>query len=108
MDFIECLPESEGYINILVMVDRLMKQAIFVPTHNSIDALGLANLFIQNVFSKHGVPSHVTSNRETEFISKFFRSLAQALDMKLHFSAEYHPEADGQTECMNQTLEQYL
>jgi len=28
--------------------------------------------------------------------------------MRLHFTSGYHPEGDGQTECMNQTLEQYL
>jgi len=28
--------------------------------------------------------------------------------MQLHFTSGYHPEGDGQTECMNQTLEQYL
>jgi len=54
MDFIECLPESEGHTDILVVVDRLTKQAIFVPTHSSIDAAGLTNLFVQNILSKHG------------------------------------------------------
>jgi IS30 family transposase len=61
-----------------------------------------------HVFSKHGVPSYVTSNRGSEFISHFFKSLGKALDMKLHFTSGYHPEGDGQTECVNQTLEQYL
>jgi len=28
--------------------------------------------------------------------------------MRLHFTSGYHPEGDGQTERMNQTLEQYL
>ena len=28
--------------------------------------------------------------------------------MKCHFTSGYHPEGNGQTECMNQTLEQYL
>jgi len=68
----------------------------------------LAELFIKHVFSKHGVPSHVTSDRGTEFVSKFFRSLANALDMRLHFTSGYHPEADGQTERTNQTLKQFL
>jgi len=48
------------------------------------------------------------SNRGTEFTSKFFKALAVALDMKLYFTAGYHPEADRQTERTNQTLEQYL
>jgi len=38
----------------------------------------------------------------------FFRSLGTALDMNLHFTSGYHPEGDGQTEQVNQTLEQYL
>jgi len=108
MDFIERLPESNSYTDILVIVDRLTKQAIFVPIHYSLDAAGLAQLFVQNIFSKHRVPSHVTSDRGTEFISRFFKSLALALEMQLHFLAGYHPKADGQTEHTNQTLEQYL
>ena len=43
-----------------------------------------------------------------EFISAFFCSLGKVLDTKLHFTSGYHPEGDGQTECANQTLEQYL
>ena len=68
----------------------------------------LAKLFILHVFSKHGVPSHVTSNHGMEFISAFFCSLCKVLDMKLHFTSGYHPEGDGQTEHANQTLKQYL
>src|ERR1700677_2173998 len=68
----------------------------------------LAQLFILHVFSKHRVPSHVTSDHGTEFILHFFKSLGKALNMKLHFTSRYHPEGDRQTECTNQTLEQYL
>jgi len=68
----------------------------------------LAELFVRHIFSKHEVPSHVTSDQETEFVSKFFRSLANVLDMKLHFTSGYHPEVNGQTEHTNQTLKQFL
>ena len=108
MDLIEKLPISDGYTDILVVVDRLSKQAIFIPTHETMDAPGLARLFLIHVFSKHGVPSHVTSDRGSEFVSHFFRSLGTVLDMELHFTSGYHPEGDGQTERVNQTLEQYL
>ena len=108
MDFIEKLPQSSGYTSILVIVDRLSKQSLFIPTHDTITSQQLAQLFVLHVFSKHGVPSHVTSDRGTEFVSHFFRSLGTALDMKLHFTSGYHPEGDGQTERTNQTLEQYL
>ena len=108
MDFIEHLLTSEGFTSILVVVDHFTKQGIFIPTYNTITSAQLAELFVVHMFSKHGVPSHITSDRGSEFVSHFFRSLGKALDMKLHFTSRYHPEGDGQTERVNQTLEQYL
>ena len=108
MDFIEQLPSSEGYTDILVVVDRLTKQAVFTPTVRTIDTKELANLFIRDVFAKHGAPAHITSDCGSEFVSKFFKSLATVLDVRLHFTSGYHPEANSQTERTNQTLEQYL
>ena len=108
MDFIEKLLSSSGFDTILVIVDRLTKQVIFIPAHDTITSVDLAHLFVLHMFSKHGIPSHVTSDRGSEFVSNFFRSLGTALDMWLHFTSGYHPEGDGQTECTNQTLKQYL
>ena len=65
-------------------------------------------LFILYMFSKYSVSSHVTSNRGLEFMLNFFCLLGIALDMWLHFTSDYHPEGDGQTEHMNQTFKQYL
>jgi len=108
MDFIEKLLSSSGFDTILVIVDQLSKQAIFIPTHDTITLAELACLFVTHVFSKHGVSSHVTSDHGSEFVSHFFCSLGTALDMRLHFTSGYHPEANGQAEWTNQTLERYL
>src|SRR5258705_6035727 len=108
MDFIEQLPLSEGFTAILVIMDRLTKQSLFIPTHNMVDAPQLAQLFLTHVFLKHGAPGHVTSNCGTEFMSHFFHSLGSLLSMKLHFTSGYHLEGDGQMERINQVLEQYL
>jgi len=62
MDFLEQLPDSSGYTAILVIIDRLSKQAIFIPTHDTITSPDLARLFLLHVFSKHGIPSHVNSD----------------------------------------------
>ena len=73
MDFIEQLLDSKEFTAILVVVvDRFTKQALFIPTHNTITSAQLAELFIIHVFSKHGVPSHVTSDQGSEFVSCFF------------------------------------
>src|SRR3979490_2524585 len=95
MDFIEQLPPSSGFTFILVIVCRLTKQSIFIPTVDMITSAELAKLFVLHVFSKHGIPSHVTSDQGSEFVSHFFRSLSKALDMCLHFTLGYHPEANG-------------
>src|SRR6266481_678433 len=72
MDFIEKLPKSSGYTSILVVVDRLSKQSLFILTYATITSQQLAQLFVLHVFSKHCVPSHVTSDRGSELISHFF------------------------------------
>ncbi len=62
MDFIEQLLDSNGFTAILVVIDRASKQAIFIPTHDTINSEELARLFVIHVFSKHGVPDHITSD----------------------------------------------
>jgi len=81
MDFIEKLLLSSRFDTILVIVNQLTKQVIFISAHDTITSVDLARLFILHMFFKHSVPSHVTSNRGLEFVSNFFRSLGIALDM---------------------------
>ena len=101
-------PDTDNHSAILVIVDHLTKQSLFIPTHDAIDSPELAQLFLTHVFSKHGTLSHVMSNQGSEFVSHFFQSLRKLLWMELHFTSGYHPEGDGQMECLNQVLEQYL
>jgi len=108
MDLIEHLPSSSGYDAILVIINHLLKQGIFIPTHDTLTAVQLTDLFVMYVFFKHRVLFHITSDRGSKFISHFFRGLRKALDMKLHFTSSYHPEGDSQTKHINQTLKQYL
>ena len=89
-------------------MDQLLKQSILIPTHNTITSAKLTKLFLIHIFSKLRVPLHVTSDWGSKFMSSFFQTLGKALDMKLHFTSSYHPKGEGQTECTNQTLEQYL
>ena len=72
IDFIEKLPSFSGFDTILVIVNRLTKQTIFILAHNTIMSTDLAHLFILHVFSKHSVLSHVTSDKGSEFVSNFF------------------------------------
>jgi hypothetical protein len=72
MAFIKQLPASSKFTAILVIIDRFNKQAIFIPTTDKVTSQDLAHLFVLHVFSKHRVPSHVTSGRGSEFVSHFW------------------------------------
>jgi hypothetical protein len=108
MDFIEELPTSNGFNAILVIVERLTKIGFFIPCNTDITSEGVAKLYLQHIFSKHGIPSDVVSDRGSEFTSHFWRSLGKLLNMNLRLSTAYHPQTDGQTERTNQILETYL
>jgi len=108
MDFIEGLPVSDGYDMILVIVCRFTKMALFIPTYRDIDAEVLASIFLRHVFAKHGTPSDIVSDRGKLFVAQFWRSLCNLLGIKVNLSTAYHPQTDGQTERINQILEQYL
>jgi len=81
MDFIKKLLSFSGFDTILVIVDQLTKQVIFIPAHNTITSTALAYLFILHMFSKHSILFYVTSNRGLEFVFNFFHFLSTALDI---------------------------
>ena len=108
MDLITDLPESDSFDTILVIVDRLTKMALFIPTTKSVTAEQFADLFILHVFAKHGLPENMTSDRGTQWRNEFFDSLSKLLRVQVRLSTAHHPQTDGQTERVNQILEQYL
>lgn len=93
---------------ILVIVDQLFKQAIFVPMVDTITLYDLAKLLMIHIFLKHGVLSHIICNQRSESVLNFFQSLGTILNMQLHFISRYYFEKNSQIEHTNQILEQYL
>jgi len=108
LDFILGLPKSDGYTKIWVIVNRFSKMAHFIPLRTEEHIKELALTFVKGIWRLHGLPESIVSDRDTRFTSKFWTSLMQLLQVKLNLSNAFHPESDGQTEKVNQTLEQYL
>ncbi|EKV17987.1 Retrotransposon polyprotein, putative [Penicillium digitatum PHI26] len=109
MDFITKLPVSEGQHDmIMVIVDRLTKYAYMIPTTETIDANQMANIVLRHVVANHGLPSKITSDRDKLFTSNMWQSFADQMGIELRLSTAYHPQTNGQTERVNQTLKQYL
>jgi hypothetical protein len=108
MDFIVHLPLSNGYNAICVMVDAFTKAAKFEPCTVNVKAPDLAEIFLRRVISYHGIPEYIVTDRGTQFTSNFWRSLNARMGTSLGFSTADHPRTDGQTEIVNQWLDQYL
>lgn len=108
MDEIQDLPLSNGYDRILVFVDRLTKMAHFIPAQGTDSARDLAGHFLQHVFRLHGLPADIVSDRGSKFTSKWWKEFLRMLDVKPNLSTAFHPETDGQTERVNQSIEQHL
>jgi hypothetical protein len=108
MDFIEGLPKSNGKEVILVVVDRLTKFAHFVPLSHPYTVQTVAQAFIDNVMKLHGPPIAIVSERDRIFTSNMWKDIFKALDVQLRYSLAYHPQSDGQTERVNQCVENYL
>ena len=108
VDFMVELPESNGYDAVMCVVESTTKCADFISTHTTVSALGAARLYLHNVWKLHGLLSIVVSDRGGQFVAQFTRELYQLLGIKVATSTAYHPQTDGQTECLNQQLEQYI
>jgi hypothetical protein len=108
VDFITELPESQGFDSIMAVVDRKSKRLHVMPTTTQVSSEGAARLYRDNVWRHHGLSEQVISDRGSVFVSEFTRELSTLLGIKIAASTAYHPQTDGQTERVNQEIEQYL
>ena len=107
VDFITDLPESEKCTNLMVITDRLGKGIILEPMR-TIEAKDVARVFLRIFYRQHGLPTAIVSDRGSQFTSILWKRICYLLGIVRRLSTAYHPETDGATERMNQTVETYL
>ncbi|KAK9049844.1 hypothetical protein SSX86_031187 [Deinandra increscens subsp. villosa] len=109
MDLVTKLPRTaRNHDAIWVIVDRLTKSAHFLPIREKTSSEKLADMYIDEIVSRHGVPVSIVSDRDTRFTSEFWQGFQEEMGSRLHLSTAYHPQTDGQSERTIQTLEDML
>jgi hypothetical protein len=108
MDFIEGLPKSRKYDSILVVIDKFSKYAHFLRLTHPYGATTVAQVFFDQVYKLHGLPTEIITDRDRIFTSTFGQTLFHLAETTLNMSSSYHPQTDGQSEKLNQCLETYL
>ena len=108
IDFITQLPESGTYTQVCVVVDMLSKKLFLIPFKGTETALQVGRVLYSRIFSEHGVPIQIISDRDTKFTSKIWQNFFKTIGTKLSMSYSYHQRFDGQTEVMNRVIEQIL
>jgi len=108
-DLVTGLPKTpRGYDTIISFVDRLSKRILLAPTTSTIDAVGYAGQFFDNIFRHFGLPRVLVSDRDPRFTSNFWKALCKRFGTNLNMSTFHHPQTDGQTERANRTIEDML
>lgn len=113
MDLITDLPlskdaEGKEYDAVMTFVDLFTKQAFFVRTRKSLDSVGLAHLYVDNVYRLKGLSRFIVSDRDVRITAEFWRTLMLRLGCTMNLSTAYHPQTDGQAERTHATIEQIL
>uniref|UniRef100_A0A674MXQ5 Gypsy retrotransposon integrase-like protein 1 n=1 Tax=Takifugu rubripes TaxID=31033 RepID=A0A674MXQ5_TAKRU len=108
VDFITGLPPSQGHEIVLTVVDRFSKSAHFIPLPKLPSAAETGELLVQHVFRLHGLPTDIVSDRGPQFCSQVWKSFCSALGASVSLTSGYHPQANGQAERTNQSLEDAL
>jgi transposase InsO family protein len=105
MDFMLGLPRMQrGCDSIFLGVDRFSKMAHFIPFQKTSDETHVANLFFKEFVRLHDLPRSIVSDRDTNFVGHFWRTMWKKLGMNMSFSSAYHPQTNGKAEVVSKSL----
>ncbi|KAL0187127.1 hypothetical protein M9458_018797, partial [Cirrhinus mrigala] len=108
IDFVTDLPNSQGKTTILTVVDRFSKSCRLIPLPKLPTALETAETLCNFVFRFYGLPEDFLSDRGPQFTSRVWAAFFSLLNVNISLTSGYHPQANGQTERLNQELTRFL
>ena len=108
LDFVTGLPVSQGNTTVFTVVNRFSKMAKFIALPKLPTAKETAEVMMNNVFRVHGFPKDIVSDWGPQVVSSFWKEFCRLIRARASLTSGYHPEANGQTEHLNQQLETSL
>jgi transposase InsO family protein len=88
------------------VIAKLAEDAYFMRVDNRVTQV--PPVMALNIVRLHGVPKTILLDRGTQFVARFWAQVHESLGTKLIHSSCYHPQTDGQTERVNQVVEDML
>jgi hypothetical protein len=107
-DLITGLPSVKGFNAIATFVDHYGKQVHVVPTTDTINSDGIAEIHHRNIFHLYGILQKFILDQGPQFASRVMRALLKQLGVEAGITTAYHPQANGQTERMNREVATHL
>jgi hypothetical protein len=105
MDFLSGLPTTQKkHDAIWVVVCQFRKMALFIPCTKTTTTMQTTKFYFCHVCPHFGLPSSIISDRDSLFLSTFWRTIWALFGFHLKFSTAFHPRTDGQTEVANRVL----
>ena len=109
MDFVSGIPRIQrGHDAIWVIADRLTKSVHFLSINMKYFLKKLVKLYLDEIIRLYRIPVSIVSDRNLRFVSRFWQKMQESLGTKLNFSTTYHPQTDGQSKRIIQTLKEML
>ena len=108
MDILDPLPTLTARNRyLLVIIDCFTKWVEAFPLKN-FKARTVADIFVKQFVSRHGVPLEVHTDQGKCFESKIFQEMTRLLGIRKTRTTALHPQSDGQVERHHQTILNYL
>ena len=105
----EVLHEGERYNMMAVCVDRHSGWVVAIPVlEKGLTGAKLAKLMVRHQWRPFGVPSIVSSDQGSHFVSTWWSTLCSLLGIRQAFSQAYHHQANGRVERAGQQLMEVL
>ena len=107
VDILKFPTSGHGKKYAVVFMDYLTKWPKVFATEDQSSST-IAELLVEHVITRHGVPSELLSDRGTAFLSKLILEVYKIMGIKKANTTAYHPQTDGLVERFNRTLTDML